>query len=289
MKKFLTTIWSFLKKSFSSKNIKFTLIIGIIILLIFNLNTCNNLKVEKLNHKRDIAIYENNIIAMHDSLKTYYDKELDRMVTEKTAFLIKSVDDLQKYNKEMYEEFKSMKNVVAGIQSDVSVIIPTLTSEIHSATQDPNDSTRFDIPWSFYYSDTGLKQTIIGKSNIKIINNKPLDIRSTLDTNMFDIKLNYALTEEDDKYIVRANSPSKLVKFTELNGAMTIDKIIPEAKKNCPWGLGPYAGIGVNRNLSGESEKLQIGYSFGLAVTYNFLEGVDGKKKIKDLFKKTKK
>jgi hypothetical protein len=287
MKKILTGLLSFLKNAFSSKNIKYTLIIGIIILVAFNFRTCQKLKVEKLNHDRDIAIYENNIIAMHDSLKTYYDKELDRMVTEKTSLLISSVEDLQKYNKEMYAEFKSLKNMVAGIKSEVSVIIPTLTSEINKPSQDPNDSTRFNIPWSFYYSDPGLTQTLIGNTNIKVINNKPLDIRSTLDTNRFDIKLNYALTEDDNKYTVKAFSPSPLVRFTELDGAFTIDKVIPEAKKNNPWGFGPYAGIGVNSNIKGEN--LQFGYSFGVALTYNFFEGVNGKKKIKDLFKKTDK
>jgi len=278
----LTGILKFFKTAFSNKYIKITLVIAIAILIILNLRTCNSLKQEKMEHKKDVAMYENNLIAMNDSITAYYDKELDRMVSEKTSLLVKSVDDLKKYNEDMYEEFKTMKNMIAGIQSDVNVIVPELRSEIRKVKQDPNDSTKFDIPFEFNFGDEGLTQKIEGFSKISVRDNYPSILYSQLDTNRFNIKLRYALTEDDNTYTVKAFSPSPLVKFTELDGAMTIDKVVPDSK-TVPTRitLGPYVGVGFNKY----GDEWKPGVSVGVSVGYNFLSKQSDKKGINDFFK----
>lgn len=267
MKNILTITLSFFKKAFSNKYIKFTLSIIILILIVLNLKTCNNLNIEKSNHNRDNTIYENNLIAMNDSITTHYDKKLNKIVSEKTSLLIKNVNDLQNYNKEMYNEFKNIKNMVAGIQSQVKVNLPNLISTIKKSIQDPNDSTKFNIPFEFNYIDEGLTQKLIGYTKIDINNNYPTILTSILDSNYFNLKLRYVLTETDNKYIVKAFSPSSLVQFNELDGAMMIDKISPSKTSYNKFAFGPYVGLGLNTNLVGGDYRL--GWSVGFAATYN--------------------
>lgn len=272
----LTEILKFLKLAFSEKYIKVTFTILFLLLIFINLKTCSKLDAEKESHKQDNEMYQNNIKAINDSITTYYDKELDRMVSEKTSLLIKNVEDLKKYNEDMYEDFKSIKNMVAGIKSDVSVNLPKLIDKNNQAKQDPDDTSKFTIPFDFSYSDKGLLQKIYGESKIQIKNNFPNILYTSLDTNKFKIKLKYALTEKNNKYVVKAISDSKLVEFTEINGAFTIDKT-KEVVKN-GWVFGPYIGIGLNTDLKGQNSR--IGWSGGVSATYNY------NVKLKDLFKK---
>lgn len=283
--KIINSIVDFFSKAFSNKYIKFTMAIILLILIVLLFRTCNRLKEEKLNHERDVAMYENNLVAMKDTLRTYYDKELDRMVTEKTSYLIKSVDEMQKYNENFYNEFKNMKGMVAGIQSDVSVIVPTLISELSTIFVDPNDSNKYTIPWNFNYRDEGFTQSLYGKTQFRInpVTCKASPLASTLDTNYFNISIRYAFTEENNKYVVKAFSPSKLVKFTELEGALMIDKVVPPATTQNRWAFGPYAGFGLNTNIKGEDSR--FGWSIGLSATYNIFAKTSGKKQIKKLSK----
>jgi len=283
--KILNGILKFFKNAFSEKNIKFTFFVIIIILAILWLRSCDRLKQEKLDHKRDTAMYENNLVAMNDSLTTHYDKELDKQVTEKTAYLVKSMDDMKKYNEDFYNEFKGLKNMVGGIKSDVSIIIPTLTDAIGSINQDPNDSNKYSIPWEFNYSDEGLTQSLVGRSKFGLnTNHKPFFIGSVLDTNKFNVKVRYALTETDDKYVVKAFSPSKLVNFTDLDGALSIDKVVPEATTPSRWVLAPYIGVGLNTDMTGKDSR--YGFSAGLALSYRVFVKTQNKKGINRLFKK---
>jgi len=264
----MINILNFFKKVFSAENIKYSLFIILILMSIFLFKTCKNLNEEKLNHKRDITMYENNLTAMNDTIRTYYDKKLDKMISEKTSYLIKSVDDLKKYNESMYNDFKGMKNMVAGIKSDVSIIIPSMRDELGRYLIDKNDSTKFTIPWNFNYADEGLSSKIMGKTQFRILDNKPtLPIISTIDSNIFNIKLRYAVTDENGKYLVKAFSPSKLVKFTEIDGALSLDKAIPEVKKSNSFSFGPYVGLGVNSDISGK--QMRFGWSVGVGVSYN--------------------
>jgi len=272
----LNGILKFIKTAFSSKYLYVTMSVIILILIISLFGTCNRLKQEKINREKDIAMYENNISIMNDTIRTYYDKKLDRMISEKTSYMIKSVDDLKKYNQELYSEFKDVKNMVAGIKSDVNIIIPTLTSEINKIIQDPNDSTKFAIPWKFNYNDDGLSQNLCGNTRFNVLNGKPIYPSSILDTNNFNIKLRYTYTEKNGKYLVSASSPSKLVKFTELDGVLILDKFSSEQKLRNSWAIGPYIGVGVNTDY--RLQGFRFGWSVGFSASYNILSK---KRKIK--------
>ena len=262
-------ILSFIKAAFSQKYLTITMGIIIGLLVITQFNTCRNLNLEK---EKAVVIkkqYDNNIKAMGDSLTVVYDKKLDRMITQKTSYLVQSVEDLKQYNKTLYNEFKDVKNIVTGISSDVKVIIPSIKDELGRVVVDPKDSTKFTLPWTFPYNDPGLSQTLIGNTQFNVKLGRPIRPISTLSTNEFSIKLKYDVSEQNNQYVVHASSLSKLVKFTELDGALFLDKGINPKKVN-PWSVGPYIGYGYYNDLVG---KQGFGLNVGVAVSYNILAG----------------
>lgn len=263
-------ILSFIKAAFSQKYLTITMGIIIGLLVITQFNTCRNLNLEK---EKTIVIkkqYDNNIKAMGDSLTVVYDKKLDQLITQKTSYLVQSVEDLKQYNKRLYDEFKDVKNIVTGISSDVKVIVPSIKDELGRVISDPKDTTKFTLPWSFPYSDKGLSQTLIGNTQFNVKQNKPISPISTLDVNEFSIKLKYDVSEQNNQYVVHASSPSKLVKFTELDGALFLNKGIDPKKVN-PWSIGPYIGYGYYNDLVGG--KPGFGLNMGVAVSYNIFAG----------------
>lgn len=269
MNTILVTIWNFIKTMFSGKYISLTFAVIIFILVTALFTTCSNLNREKEQHENDIKLYENNLKAATDSLKTYYDKKLDAMVTEKTSYMISEISDLKKYNENLYNEFKNVKNLVAGIKSDVKIILPVLTDISNNLPKpDPDDYSKFTLPFNFNYTDEGLAQTIAGNTIVKILNNKPqIPLKSTLTTNTMNIKLKYNFKEENGKYIVHATSPSNLVKFTELDGVLILDKTVIPNNKSPRFVFGPSIGFGLNTDIVGQ--KARFGWNVGVSGTYN--------------------
>lgn len=269
--KILNAIWKFIKYIFSKEKLPITLMVICLILVASLFKTCSDLHNEKAERETDKILHENNLKAMQDSITIHYNKELDRMVAEKTSYVVKTIDDLKLYNKELYNEMKSIKNSVAGIKSDVGIIMPTLTSINGKIGVDPKDSTKFVIPFDFEYNDAGLSQKLIGNTQLRILDGKPqVPTYSTLTTNFMNVKLTYTLSEKDDKYMVSASSPSKLVQFTELNGALILDKTPPSNKKCTRWGLSAVAGTGINTDILFKDPR--FGWFGGLAVTYDLIK-----------------
>lgn len=274
-------ILKFFGKIFSKDYLPITMGVIILLLVVFNLNTCNNLKEKKLEHERDTMMYENNLQAMNDSLVTYYNEKLEQQVSEKTAYLIKSVDDLKKYNENLFNEFKNMKNSIAGINSKVNILVDSLVDKSEIVQLDSNT---YKIPWEFKYKDPGLTQNIFGRSEFKIFNNKPLPLNSYLDKSEITVGLKYSFEEKANRYKVWATSPSDRVKFDELDGVLFIDKVKPESQKINRWAFGPYAGFGLNTDLTGKNAR--FGWGVGVAASYNLFARRTGKKI--NLFKRNK-
>lgn len=270
----LEKIISFFKKALSKDYIGVSLSVLIVLLLVFNFQTCQNLSYEKKQREFDNENYKNNIKAQGDSLKAYFDKRLNAVVTEKTSYIVNSVNDLKDYDKALYNDMKSVKGSVAGIQSTVNGIIPAIRKEIREALQDSIDSTKFTIPWDFPYSDEGLTQTLVGKTTFKVLDNKPASpMFSELTKNEFSIKLKYNISEKDNKYVVKAYSPSKIVTFSDLDAVIILDKLPKqEPKKQTPWSFGPQVGFGMNTDIKGSNGR--FGWYVGVGGSYNIFSGV---------------
>lgn len=268
MLKIIEAILQFIKNAFSGKYLTITLGILSFILVVSMFIIYSKQNRENSELKRKLKISENNFHAATDSLRTY--KNFGQIFTEKTSYLVDEISDLKALNNSLFKQFKDIEKMVAGVKSDVNIIIPTIIDKNNTFVQDPGDSIKFTIPFSFPYSDDGLTQNIVGNTSFKIKENKPiLPITSTLTTNTLNVKLRYAFREEDGKYIINATSPSNLVNFTELDGALILDRFgdMAPPKKCSRFGFGPYIGFGFNTDIVGQNARL--GWGVGVSLTYN--------------------
>ena len=266
MNAILTVLGTFFKKIFSKDALPYTFFVMILILSALWLSTCSRLNTEKTQHENDINRYKNNIVAMTDSLSTNYNKKLQQEVTSKTSYIVSTVDELKQYNAKLYNEMNSMKGNIADINSQLE-IIGNIGSTNNTLTK--IDSTLYGLNWKWNYEDSGFKQNLIGISKFRFIKGNLFPDKTTIDTNNMNISLSYGFQDLGDKYKVWATSPSKLIKFTELNGALIIDKDKTNVKKINRFCIGPSIGFGVNTDIKGSL--LRFGWNIGITATYNLL------------------
>lgn len=270
-------ILNFFSKIFSQKYLPISLTIVIVGLLVSNFQTCRNLSNQKAENSVDRQMYEQNINALGDTLTNRFDKKIKAIVSENTSYLVNKITELEKYDKDMYIQLKNIKGSFIGINSKIDIIIPTLISELNNFKQDPTDSTKFTIPWTFPYEDEGFKQVLYGNTSFRIFDNKPAEpIKSIVDTNKINVNLKYNFVEKNNKYVVNAYSLSPIVKFTELNGALVLDKLPSKPTKQNPWSFGPYLGVGLNTDLVGGSPR--FGWSMGFGGSYNIFAKIKSNK-----------
>lgn len=234
---------------------------------LLNVYTCNKIQYEKKKKNEIEIIHNNNLIVMQDSLKTYYDNKLEKVITEKTSYLINDINELSKYNVNLYNDLKDVKDLIAGISGKISVLLPNDESDGNVIQLDTNT---YRLPWSFDYSDDGLVQKINGRSEFKLISGKILPLKSYLDTNYYSIKINYVFNEKDEKYVVWATSPSKYVKFEELDGVLKLDKVSKTDIKSRRLVIAPTLLFGINSNIIGKDYR--FGWGVGISIGYNLLK-----------------
>ena len=72
----------------------FTLTVLISILIFFNINTCNRLKIEKQSREQDKMIYNQNFEAYIDTIRVSYNEKLNAYEYDKKAYLT-TLDELK--------------------------------------------------------------------------------------------------------------------------------------------------------------------------------------------------
>lgn len=260
-------IINFIGQIFNKKNLPFILSLLFFILIFLNLNTCNRLKKEKESRMIEKKIYNQNFEAFLDSITVTYNKKLDAFQYDKNSFLIRSLDELEKYNKTLADKLSKLeKGIISAIDSKVVVDVGKVEIDNELETFDDEN---YGLKWKYDYNDDGFSQYLSGVSKFKLINNKIYPNITVIDTNYLTLNVTYGFTEVDDKYKVWAVSMSPKVKINELNGAYFIDKhnIVNNNFKKDKWVIGPNIGYGVNFNNSFQDSRL--GWHFGLSLQYN--------------------
>lgn len=237
-------------------NITYIIIVVLTVICVLSINKCTHMKNK---YEQLETIYLNNIKASLDSINTYYDKKLKEYISEKHSYILNDIKDLKQYNKELYNDLKNIKNIVAAINSGININLPSQNSITNIYYRDTVDTNKYIIPWSFKYKDDGLFQYIYGKTNFNIKNSKLFNISSSLDTNIILINLKYTITNEKNNYIVKAYTPSPYIKFNELDGVLIIDK--PKMKR---FSIGPTFCFGINNY----NNDIKFGWNVGIGVTY---------------------
>ena len=257
---------------------KLTIILIVIsaILLFLFYDTYNKLKLERKNREFYIKQTEQNIRALKDSISVEFNKKLEAFEFSKNNLLLDKLSDLEKYNKELYNELENVKGEVIGaIKAEVEVDLGGITTsnELEIINSDLNF---YGLKFSNNYKDQGFEQKLSGISKFYItpdFDTKTWNIKpdiTAIDTNLMRLNITYGFRELDDQYQVFAISPSPKVQLNDLTGGYFIDKqpTLPYIPKK--WGIGPYVGFGINTGLN--SKSVSLGWSVGMSVHYDFIQ-----------------
>ena len=254
---------------------------ALIVMSVFLFQTCSTLKTERERAAYQEKLWNQNMMAMKDSINVEFNKKLKAYEFSRETFLVQKLADLEKYNKDLYNEVKKIKGDV------ISVINSKIQGDLGGIKADNKlviiDSTKhhYGLNFNSFYADSSFKQRLVGTSRFYMIpNDKKWIIQPDItifDTNFTEIKITYGFREFEDKYQVYAISKSPKLQFTDLTGGYFIDKQPPpEPVKAKKWAIGPYVGFGLNTDYNLANPR--FGWSMGFSVHYDVFQWRFGKK-----------
>jgi hypothetical protein len=271
----LKTIWDNISTIKGQRNILALALIAVI----FFLRGCDG------SSDIDVFKYEQNIAALQDSVRTYENKYGDA-ISEKLA-LVTEKADLKKYNKELNDEVKKLKDNPIVVTKYITKIVHDtvyITPQIDTAGITFNsDSTAKIIPFTWSDSTNHNAENyryLAGTYIIEVdtgMNVASKEFAITVDE--IGLSFTTGITENDnDQVEIFITSDYPGFKPTAINGALfdpresdVIKKFFP-AKK---WGVGVYAGYGFY--FDPQRITLGSGIQVGIGVSYNLFQWV-GKK-----------
>ena len=189
-------------------------------------------------------LYNNNLIALNDSLHEYRAK--NNQLVNKTLAFEANIKDLKLLNEDLYDEIKNLK---AKNITSATHFTGTIINELHDTTwivvPDTTQMTQTHFDFSNQYR--------LLSGNIDV-NRDKINMKIERDQVNFDYTL--ALDEKNNIYITSSNP---YVKFNEITG-FTLPK-----QKTKRWALGPSVNYGydpVNNKPS---------FSIGCSLTYGLI------------------
>lgn len=252
-----------LKKIFKKENLTIILIVLIFLMSFLFVNTCQRNRDLKNQIKFVKELNDNNLDAKFDSIQQSFNKQLKQFEFEKGS-LVSDIEDLKKYDENMYKTVKSIKGTVDIISSKVNIKFDSL--EVDNEIENYGNNS-YGLKFNNKYSDEGLSYNLNGISKFKLIDNNIIPGQTSLYDQTLSLKLNYGHKLEDGKYKVWATSASPLVKIDSLSGALLLDAPYPKIDTKDPkWSLGYSIGAGLNTDLTGKNARL--GYYTGISLCY---------------------
>lgn len=196
-----------------------------------------------------------NLIALNDTIREFRD-QWNQYVSERSSYVTgKDIEELQKWNRELYDELKKEMGDVKSLTRSRIVVVRTDTIW-KTRSERINDST-WVLTYNNRYEDSSLTQKIELKSKIRTDGTHVNMLETNMVQNETQLKIKLVHTVENDTVKVKASSLSPFIKFSELD-AYTM---IPVHPKENRFIVGPYVGIGIGKG----GFQPQI----GLGVTYN--------------------
>jgi hypothetical protein len=228
--------------------------------------------------KTKIMEYEQNIIALKDSVRVYSTKT-GELIWEKSA-LIGDLSTIENLNSELSKEVKHLKDnpivvtrVVTRVVHD-TVKINVNTHSISYSLDSSEKTVKFTFDTTMKYDNNNWRK--IGGEWI-INTNKDLDIKvNDFKINSDEINLSFTtgLTESKDgvlEIFIKSDYPN--FKPSQIDGALIDPRESKVIKKYFPpkrWGVSPYVGYGVYMDF----QKARIGHGVtgGVALTYDIIQ-----------------
>ena len=225
------------------KIIKSKLIIYIIALLLFVLMCLSMHKCISNKH-----LYDNNIIALTDTIK-YYKGKNKELVASKTM-IETSFNNIKYINDSLYNVLKSI-----GVKNPDNVVyIETIIrDEKHDtiwktpiiSSNDNNKYIKKDFDFSNQY------RTLKGYVYL----NKPDTLGLSIEQN--NAIADFTITQKDNNVYITSNNP-----YIKYNNIIGIKNQSQNNKKTKRFGIGPYIGIGINKDA-------KIEPTIGIGLTWS--------------------
>lgn len=234
---------------------------GIILLVLTIAVIILSMSLVEVSDKK--KIYENNIEALTDSL-TVVKMSNDKLLYEKKILIMERdnfaqfVGMQEKQIKELENELKSKIATIAKLEERVVVKEIVMRDSIYVY-----EDTAF-----IYFNDRNEWYDISGLTKYY-----KCDAKTTIDSLTMNIPLVVGVTEDNRLF---AMSDNPYVSFSSVNVA-TNTKINNKKKR---WGIGPYVGFGIgwgygsgfNGAYIGEKGGILAGFTFGIALHYDFFQ-----------------
>jgi len=241
------------------------LIMALVIAVLLGVQQCNNNKALKNEMAQNEYALRDTIHVMNNKLNELYSTK---------AVTVGKLDDLKKFNDELYKEVKKMKGDVAEIAKVTMKIQFVEKTIVSTLTKYPDGS--YHIDWA----DTikGYKdyyRELVGTSMFKLDSSKgkiePINVGTKLSKDFTSIDLVTGLWKSDvsGKWEIFVRNSNPNVKF-QLNGHVVQDKIEQISSTYDPvrWHIGFYAGVGMNGPMTPDWYKLSVGYQIGFGIQY---------------------
>lgn len=260
--------------NFIKKYYQFILFILVIILSVMFFQTWSSLKNERKQREIEQRNHIQNISALTDSITASYDEKLKAYVFEKDNYIVKKLEDLEKYNKNFYDRLNKIEGkVIAAIDSKVTGDLGGITAGNQLCIIDSN-TNNYGLKFISKYKDEGFEQELEGISKFYAypdeINKKWMLKPDTtiFSKNITKLNITYGFREDDNKYEVFAISSSPRISINNLEGALILEKYPSILNKpSNKWGIGPYIGGGITSDAY--LKDIKFGYSIGVSLHYN--------------------
>ena len=208
------------------------------------------------------------VVIWSDSTYIYKNKYNEEYAAKNTYIL--KADQLQKYNEELYAEYKSLKDHPVVITKTVIVTqIDSVNTNTHDVTYNENN-----LAWCWDAAD-GDYYKINGESTANL--NNPDSSETVIDNMQVNAMLTLNVIDNGEQLAVIAKSDNPYMDLG-VNKSVVIDpKSSPTiAKQFKPkrWGLSIYLGVGGNFGWDPVNKGIgfNLGPSAGVAVTYDLVQ-----------------
>lgn len=211
---------------------------------------------------------EGQVVIWNDSAYVYKNK-YDEEYAAKNTYILQA-EQLQKYNDELYKEYKSLKDNPVVI---TKTVIVTKIDSVNTNTHDVNykDST---LTWNWSANDSNY-YSICGTSKADLTNpNKSLTTINELD---IDAQLTLDVIDNGEQLSVIAKTSNPYMCLENMQSVVidpTTSPTITRYYKPKRWGLSIYLGLGANFGWDPVHNNIgfNLGPSAGVAVTYDLFQ-----------------
>lgn len=220
-----------------SKLIKSKCFICIIVLLLF-ISMCISMR-QCISNKH---LYDNNIIALTDTIK-YYKGKNKELVASKTM-LETSFNNIKYINDSLYNVLKSI-----GVKNPDNVVyIETIIRDEKHDTMWV-DTTTSNIKKNFDFSNQ------YRRLKGYVFLNRPDTLGLSIEQN--DVIADFTIAQKDNKMYITSNNP-----YIKYNNIIGIKNQSERKTKTKRFGIGPYIGIGINKDT-------KIEPTIGIGLTWS--------------------